>query len=339
MSMILHWAPAWAGAPYLLNIVFPFVKVFKDSPQLRFEILGCVLLNWFQPWLQDLPGPPKVALERLEEMLRRTDEGLVIHLSLVCSNSYATSQTDLKQTVLWPLLQTLLTRVLPRPLWLQLWDHLIAHWSDPALLEAAVAAFLLSTRSSLMKLPPQSPRALEEWLSTPNSVSMPSLLQCMYSLRVDETARNGLSEEGAHTEELIFDMPKLPEDGLEGFQGLDLDEESRYLASGHQGTASSPLTMEGIIERRERELETIWREFDSEVGQMSKDEFEKLRSLQPEVLPTLPCFGATRPPLQQQRPLYGAWQQHQQQQQQLQQMQPPLAGASGYRFPPPPLPI
>lgn len=208
MSALAHWSPAWASAPYLASLAFPFLKVFRSDPRESFEAVACILLNWFQPWVAELPEPPLSVLARADAMLLAADSGLHARLCMVCQHS-AGNDNAMPLAVLWPLLQTLLTEVLAKDLWLQLWDHLVVHWADPELLPAAVVAFLLATRGDIMAMPPQSPHRLEEWLLQPHIVTMPAMLQSMYALRVDDAARRRLAML-PDREVLLFELPQAP---------------------------------------------------------------------------------------------------------------------------------
>jgi len=185
LSALAHWSRAWAEVPYLPALAFPFLKVFGQEPVIAFEMIVTVLLNWARSWLDELPGPPLKVLTRLDDLLVSVDPVLHGHLRLACEAPGIARTSAVHLTVLWPLLQSLLTEVLPKAQWLQLWDHLITHWVEPELLLAAVVAFLRCARASLLELPPRAPIAVEEWLRRPQRVLMPALLENMYELQAE----------------------------------------------------------------------------------------------------------------------------------------------------------
>ncbi len=53
---------------------------------------------------------------------------------------------------IWPLLNSLFSEVLPKDDFLRLLDHLFTHKDEPELLLAFCAAFLLSSRSTLLSI-------------------------------------------------------------------------------------------------------------------------------------------------------------------------------------------
>jgi hypothetical protein len=174
--------------PYLAALAFPFLKIFGQDSVITFEIVVSILLNWAKSWLDELPGPPLKVLSRLDDLLASVDPMLHAHLRLACESPGIARSGAVHLAVLWPLLQSLLTEVLPKPQWLQLWDHLLTHWLEPELLLAAVCAFLKCCRASLLELPAHAPRAVEEWLRHPQKVHMPALIETMYALQAEAAA-------------------------------------------------------------------------------------------------------------------------------------------------------
>jgi len=192
--------------------VFPFLKVFREDRLEAFEAAASILLNWFQPWVAVLPGPPTAVLAHMDGMLLSADPGLHAHLCLACRMPGSGEDDPMRLGVFWPLLQTLLVEVLEKEMWLSLWDHLVAHWEDPELLPAAVVAFLLASRLSLMNLPAQCPHQIEEWLLQPHAITMPTMLQSMNALRAADAARRSAEALPEHAAFLI----RGPAEAFEG---------------------------------------------------------------------------------------------------------------------------
>lgn len=222
LSALVHWSQAWAEVPYLPTLAFPFLKVFRKEPVLAFEAVATLLLNWARNWIDELPGPPLAVLFRLDALFASVDPTLHRHLRQACETAPGCGLA-VHIAVLWPLLQTLLTEVLPKVQWMQLWDHLITHWLEPDMLLAAVVAFLHCTRASLLELPPHAPQAVEEWLRRPQKLHMPALIGKLYSLQCDAAA--------------VAPVPGVTHQGSDG--GLPLGEP--FLAG--EGSASLQLPL------------------------------------------------------------------------------------------------
>eukprot|EP00928_Gymnodinium_smaydae_P021505 TRINITY_DN18398_c0_g1_i1.p1 TRINITY_DN18398_c0_g1~~TRINITY_DN18398_c0_g1_i1.p1 ORF type:complete len:1334 (-),score=215.70 TRINITY_DN18398_c0_g1_i1:74-4075(-) len=192
LSALAHWSQLWVELRSLPALAFPFLKVLGGDPVVCFEAVATVLLNWARGWVAELPGLPLAILTRLDDLLATSEPALHRHLRLVCSSAHErsehTSRAAVHHVVLWPLLRTLLTEAMHKEQWLQLWDHLIAHWQQPELLHAAIVAFLHVSRASLLELPAHSPGQLDAWLRRPRQVHMPTLIEIMFSLQGSASA-------------------------------------------------------------------------------------------------------------------------------------------------------
>lgn len=183
LSALAHWSPLSLDLPFLPAVVFPFVKVFGGDLSSTFEVVLVVLFNWAWDWVAVSPGAPVAMLVGIEELLASKDQALHSHLRLACGCDDMKGSVHL--TVIWPLAQNLLTEVLPRAQRLQLWDHLVAHWSESQLFAAALVAFLCCARNSAFQLPPRSPDLVARWLETHHEVNMNELLSSMYAMEAD----------------------------------------------------------------------------------------------------------------------------------------------------------
>eukprot|EP00929_Paragymnodinium_shiwhaense_P048354 TRINITY_DN2445_c0_g1_i1.p1 TRINITY_DN2445_c0_g1~~TRINITY_DN2445_c0_g1_i1.p1 ORF type:complete len:1377 (+),score=354.69 TRINITY_DN2445_c0_g1_i1:85-4215(+) len=188
LSQLAHWSPVWAEVPYLAPIAFPFLKVLGGDDLACFEMVASLLINWARPWVDELPGPPLCVLGRLDDLFIAADPVLHGHLRIASeapAGAAASRGGSVHTTVLWPMLQTLLTEVLHKAQWLQLWDHLLAHWAEPEMLHAAIVAFLCTSRASLLELPARSPDALDNWLRQPHKVDMAAMGDRMHGLQAE----------------------------------------------------------------------------------------------------------------------------------------------------------
>ncbi|EDQ88096.1 uncharacterized protein MONBRDRAFT_32998 [Monosiga brevicollis MX1] len=112
LSCLSHWSPVFAEADFIAAAVFPFVKLFQNSP----------------------------ALNAIENMLALHDEALLRALIRLeaTADLYA-----------WPLLYTVLSEVFYEKDWLVVWDNILSN--HPAYLFAVVVSFLMELRVKLMQ--------------------------------------------------------------------------------------------------------------------------------------------------------------------------------------------
>ena len=145
VSVLAHWCPALADAPWLPNFVFPFVKLTTSgspAPALvRCELCIAMVLNFAATFLQAFPMAPVQTLGAAEAALRTCDPRLADHLAMlgVTPERWA-----------WPLLRSAFSEALPRSRWVRLWDGLVARAATPARAVAAAVAYLRLHRSRLL---------------------------------------------------------------------------------------------------------------------------------------------------------------------------------------------
>ncbi|KAA0153424.1 hypothetical protein FNF29_03241 [Cafeteria roenbergensis] len=112
VSVLAHWCPALADAPWLPNFVFPFVKLTTSgspAPALvRCELCIAMVLNFAATFLQAFPMAPVQTLGAAEAALRTCDPRLADHLAMlgVTPERWA-----------WPLLRSAFSEALPRSRW------------------------------------------------------------------------------------------------------------------------------------------------------------------------------------------------------------------------------
>eukprot|EP00929_Paragymnodinium_shiwhaense_P082449 TRINITY_DN43441_c0_g3_i1.p1 TRINITY_DN43441_c0_g3~~TRINITY_DN43441_c0_g3_i1.p1 ORF type:complete len:1227 (+),score=262.78 TRINITY_DN43441_c0_g3_i1:143-3823(+) len=161
LSALLHWAPELSGVSFLPRVVQPLARVFGGDDVLAFEAAVTFLHSWGCRWLDGVPGPPLGAIVGAAAQLRIVDGLLYKHL-LRCatgrdgSTMEACSGSDfvIALSVLWPLLENLLSEVLGDVAWASLWDHLVSRWREPDLLGACAVACVRRKRKALMALAP-----------------------------------------------------------------------------------------------------------------------------------------------------------------------------------------
>lgn len=131
---------------YLPALVFPFVKIFGKDKVICFEVVLTVVLNWCKRWFDYFPNAPLSIIASISDALQSSDVELFAHLTRIggagdLPGTFANPRG--MQTLVWPLLQSLLSEALPRPAWLRVWDHLVLHHHRPELLPAAIVALLI----------------------------------------------------------------------------------------------------------------------------------------------------------------------------------------------------
>jgi hypothetical protein len=146
LSVVSHWSPILGECPWLPIFMFPFVKELSHQPAIvRHELILAVLWNYAHDFLDSFPMPPLPILTGAERALRALDPELSDHLVQlrVTADRWA-----------WPLLRSALSEVFPRTEWLAVWDHLIAHASDPELFVGCAVAYVRYHRAALLAIQP-----------------------------------------------------------------------------------------------------------------------------------------------------------------------------------------
>lgn len=109
LSALAHWAPVCGETEYLPLVAFPFVKLFKNTPMLCFEVVATIIgtfvkpfllnlsvnchqiilmfccfdsntVNWCQHWFEYSPRPPLNILCMTENIVAHHDRQLLQHL-------------------------------------------------------------------------------------------------------------------------------------------------------------------------------------------------------------------------------------------------------------------
>lgn len=192
LSAIAFWCPAFGEVSYLPEVVYPFVKIFRENDLAAFEASLSVLLHWCGDFLRSLPYSPVTILSALDKELQRRDPQLHSHLvqHQITAEVYA-----------WGLLKTIFTEVLSEDEWMTLWDHLITYADKPRLLYVAVLAYLSYFRTALLGASDRF--SIEQFFHQQNAIKIQSFIQLIINinqsvdLKLFKSQENGSDEDGA----------------------------------------------------------------------------------------------------------------------------------------------
>ena len=182
VSALAHHSPLIAGLEYLPATAFPFVIFFAGDDLAAFEATLSVLSHWQRHFLCCFPHPPVPLLHSVEAALRLHDPQLIAHLVAIGAGP---------QVYAWPLLRSAFTEVLPREVWLGLWDHIISWPNEPGSLALAAVALLLEQRSTLLAM--ESVQQLSLFLATEWCVVLRSTVLALRRLRAHQPTTSLLS--------------------------------------------------------------------------------------------------------------------------------------------------
>lgn len=171
LSAIAFWCPAFGEVSYLPEVVYPFVKIFRENDLAAFEASLSVLLHWCGDFLRSLPYPPVGILSALDKELQTRDPQLHSHFQehQITAEVYG-----------WSLLKTIFTEVLSEDEWMTLWDHLFTSPDTPQLLYIAVLAYVAYFRTALLGASDRA--SIDQFFHQQNAVKIQSFLQLMTNL-------------------------------------------------------------------------------------------------------------------------------------------------------------
>lgn len=166
LSAIAYWCPAFGEVSYLPEVVYPFIKIFRENDLAAFEASLSVLLHWCGDFLRSLPYPPVVVLRALDKQLAKRDPQLHSHMvqHQIDAGIYG-----------WSLLKTVFTEVVSEDEWMCLWDHLFTYSERPRLLCVAVLAYLSYFRTALLAASDRF--SIEQFFHQQNAINMQAFLQ------------------------------------------------------------------------------------------------------------------------------------------------------------------
>ena len=116
LSCLAHWCPLFGQVGELPPTAFPWLLAFDGDELGAFEACATVLLNWGGRFYEYHPNPPIEVLRDADTVLHARNPVLRAHLLTIGAGPASWA---------WPLLASLFARVLARPDWLMLWDHLV----------------------------------------------------------------------------------------------------------------------------------------------------------------------------------------------------------------------
>lgn len=170
LSQLAHWCPLFGETAFLLDLAFPFVKLFGANGEACFEVLVTVLTNWCQGWFEVFPHPPLTLLKKFHLLLAHHDQQLAEHLQTTLGNQ------DLgmgqHNQFVWRMMTTLMSEVLHKGDWLKVWDHCFSQ--APSFFYFVLVAFLLYQRTHLLGL--SKYRELEVYISQPKVLDIKQVL-------------------------------------------------------------------------------------------------------------------------------------------------------------------
>lgn len=192
LSAIAFWCPAFGEVSYLPEVVYPFVKIFRENDLAAFEASLSVLLHWCGDFLRSLPYSPVTILSTLDKELQRRDPQLHSHMVQyqITAEVYA-----------WSLLKTIFTEVLSEDEWMTLWDHFITYTDKPQLLYVAVLAYVSYFRTALLGASDRL--SIEQFFHQQNAIKIQSFLQLITNisqgidLKLFESQENGGDDDSA----------------------------------------------------------------------------------------------------------------------------------------------
>eukprot|EP00892_Ulva_mutabilis_P009022 jgi/Ulvmu1/6492/UM003_0125.1 len=175
LSQLAHWCPLFAEVSFLPSVAFPLLKVFRPAAgaaassvaaaaSAPFEAAAALLCNWGRHWFIAFPHPPLGLLQRLEAVLAVHDAELAVHCARWPGGTAA---------VAWELMSTLMTDVLDRSEWLQVWDHVLCN--PPWFYPYVVVSYLMSVRVAMLRA--DRPAACPVLRSRPATLNVTRLLR------------------------------------------------------------------------------------------------------------------------------------------------------------------
>ncbi|XP_044263660.1 TBC1 domain family member 31 [Tribolium madens] len=141
LDNLVTWCPFFLNVEFLPLFVFPFVKVFINTPLTCFEAVCTIILNWCQFWFEYFPLPPVNVLAMVENVLMVHDPELL---------DFFTKKKVSSELYAWPILRTAFSEVLTAPSWKIFWDHILTN--EPSFLLCGVVAYNILQRTSILSL-------------------------------------------------------------------------------------------------------------------------------------------------------------------------------------------
>ena len=270
-SCLAHYAPCFGEFPYLVDFIFPFVKLFSSDEVICFEIIISFFWQWAQHFLEHSPSPPSNYLQTIEQVLKDVDPSLAEHLNK-CGFSAA--------GFFWSHYATLFTEFLSQDDWLSFFDRLMLNKQNPEYFLLFPVAYLTAYGTALKHL--ETAEGIEAFLMKPRNVNIAEIFKSIEKLAREVpgsayrvTFRNNLPlTKGQYP---IFTIgPKHSIDYYKKIKQQIAEEENRRMARYRQMKDLERLTNE-IIEQ-----ETLFQKKQENLAQIERDRKE-LRAYEEEV--------------------------------------------------------
>lgn len=168
-SCLAHWCKVLAHSDAMPYLIFPFVKMFQQSPVAAFEVCASLIQNQFQLFFEYHPLQPANYLGMCDYILQHFDINLFNYFKDIHVNS---------SVYAWPMLKSCFSEVLDEEQWFCLWDNIV---SMPAhYLLFVVVAYNILQKEILIRLP--NLHVIQQFFHEQNPIDVRKLIDKSYKL-------------------------------------------------------------------------------------------------------------------------------------------------------------
>jgi hypothetical protein len=185
---LVVWSPVFGEVSYLPQLVFPFSVIYGSDEMACLETVMTLLLWFGHSWQATYPSPPIHLTDAYDRLLELHDPRLHQHL-------YSLSLSP--GPLLWQLLSTFFSEILPSDTWLSLMDRVFTNVRDVEFVHLVPLALLRLVRISLLSTAEQ--RHVVGFLREPQTILLPSLMKMIEEMRKTTPALLLSSLTGQHT--------------------------------------------------------------------------------------------------------------------------------------------
>jgi hypothetical protein len=170
--LVAFWSPVFAEVDYLPQLVFPFSVVFGSDEMSCLEAVMTVLLWFGHSWQATYPSPPIHITDAYDRLLEYHDHRLYKHLySLGLSPG----------PLLWQILSTFYSEILPSEIWLCVMDRIFTDIRDINFVYLVPLAIVRLVRVSLLSTAEK--RHVLGFLREPQSITISALLKMVSEMK------------------------------------------------------------------------------------------------------------------------------------------------------------